>query len=281
MYKMKIDSHQHYWHYNTADYGWMGEEMAAIRRDFMPADLLPELKSIGFDGSIAVQARQSAEETRWLLELADAHPHILGVVGWIDLCAADVRQQLSDFAAHPRAVGVRHVIHDEPDVDFMLQPEFVRGVRQLEEFQLAYDLLLFPQHLPNALKLVQSCSSQQTFVLDHIGKPLIKDRVLSPWREDIRRLARNQNVYCKLSGMVTEANWQQWAPSDLQPYLEVVLDEFGPERIMIGSDWPVCLVAGSYQKVMQVVQDFIAQLSPDEQSAVLGGNAARAYGILV
>lgn len=280
MYKLKIDSHQHYWHYNTADYGWMGEEMAAIRRDFLPADLLPELKSNGFDGSIAVQARQSAEETRWLLELADQYPHILGVVGWIDLRAEDVRRRLSDFATHPRAVGVRHVIHDEPDVDFMLQPEFVRGVRQLEEFQLAYDLLLFPQHLPNALKLVQSCSSQQTFVLDHICKPLIKDRTLSPWREDIRRLASHPNVYCKLSGMVTEADWQQWAPSDLQPYLEVVLEAFGPDRLMIGSDWPVCLVAGSYQKVMQVVQDFIAQLSPDEQSAVLGGNAARAYGIL-
>lgn len=277
MYKMKIDSHQHYWHYNTADYGWMGEEMAAIRRDFLPADLLPELKSIAFDGSIAVQARQSAEETRWLLELADQYPHILGVVGWIDLRASDVRSQLSDFAAHPRAVGVRHVIHDEPDVDFMLQTEFVQGVRQLEEFQLAYDLLLFPEHLPNALKLVQACSSQQTFVLDHISKPLIKDRVLSPWREDIRRLAAFPNVYCKLSGMVTEANWQQWTQFDLQPYLEVVLDEFGPDRLMIGSDWPVCLVAGSYQKVMQVVQDFIARLSPDEQSAILGGNAARAY----
>lgn len=281
MYKMKIDSHQHYWNYNTTDYGWMGEEMAAIRRDFLPADLLPELKSIAFDGSIAVQARQSAEETRWLLELADQYPHILGVVGWIDLRAEDVRQQLSDFAAHPRAVGVRHVIHDEPDVDFMLQPAFVKGVQQLEEFQLAYDLLLFQKHLPNALKLVQSCSSQQVFVLDHIGKPVFNGVAYLKWREGIRQLALNQNVYCKLSGMVTEVDWQHWEASDFEVYLQLLLDKFGPDRLMIGSDWPVCLVAGSYPEVMQVVQDFIAQLSPDEQSAILGGNAARAYGIKV
>lgn len=281
MYKMKIDSHQHYWHYNSTDYGWMGEEMGAIRRDFLPADFLPELKSIAFDGSIAVQARQSAEETRWLLELADQYPHILGVVGWVDLRAEDVRQQLSDFAAHPRAVGVRHVIHDEPDVDFMLQPAFVRGVQQLVDFGLAYDLLLFQKHLPNALKLVQSCSSQQIFVLDHIGKPVFNGVAYLKWREGIRQLALNQNVYCKLSGMVTEVDWQHWEASDFEVYLQLLLDKFGADRLMIGSDWPVCLVAGSYSKVMQVVQDFIAQLSPDEQSAILGGNAARAYGIKV
>jgi L-fuconolactonase len=276
---MKIDSHQHYWHFNTADYGWMGENMSVIKRDFLPTDLLPELKSIDFDGSVAVQARQSLEETNWLLQLADEHPHIKGVVGWLDLQSEQAEEQIAAFAKHHKAVGVRHVIHDEEDLDFMLRPAFIRGVQLLEKYDLAYDILIFPTHLTNTIEFVKQFSDKQTFVIDHIAKPLIKDGIVSPWKEDIVALAKFPNVYCKLSGMVTEADWNTWKPENIRPYLDVIMDAFGPERILIGSDWPVCLVAGKYSEVMQVVIDYISTFTEKEQALMLGENAAKAYGI--
>jgi L-fuconolactonase len=276
---MKIDSHQHYWHFNTADYGWMGENMSVIKRDFLPADLLPELKSIDFDGSVAVQARQSLQETEWLLQLSDAYPHIKGVVGWLDLQSERAEEQIAAFARHPKAVGVRHVIHDEEDIDFMLRPAFIRGVQLLEKYDLAYDILIFPTHLPNTIEFVKQFSDKQTFVVDHIAKPLIKDGIVSPWKEDIAALAKFPNVYCKVSGMVTEADWNTWIPENIRPYLDVVMEAFGPERILIGSDWPVCLVAGKYSEVMQVVINYISTFTEKEQALMLGGNAVKAYGI--
>lgn len=276
---MKIDSHQHYWHFNTADYGWMGEDMSVIKRDFLPADLLPELKSIDFDGSVAVQARQSLEETNWLLQLADEHPHIKGVVGWLDLQSEQAEEQIAAFAKHPKAVGVRHVIHDEEDIDFMLRPAFIRGVQLLEKYDMAYDILIFPKHLTNTIEFVKQFSEKQTFVVDHIAKPLIKDGIVSPWKEDIAALAKFPNVYCKVSGMVTEADWNTWTPENIRPYLDVVMEAFGPERILIGSDWPVCLVAGKYSEVMQVVIDYISTFTEKEQALMLGENAAKAYKI--
>jgi L-fuconolactonase len=276
---MKIDSHQHYWHFNTADYGWMGENMSVIKRDFLPTDLLPELKSIDFDGSVAVQARQSLEETNWLLQLADEHPHIKGVVGWLDLQSEQAEEQIATFAKHPKAVGVRHVIHDEEDLDFMLRPAFIRGVQLLEKYNLAYDILIFPTHLTNTIQFVKQFSDKQTFVIDHIAKPLIKDAIVSPWKEDIAALGKLPNVYCKLSGMVTEADWNTWKPENIRPYLDVIMEAFGPERILIGSDWPVCLVAGKYSEVMQVVIDYISTFTEKEQALMLGENAAKAYGI--
>ena len=276
---MKIDSHQHYWHFNTADYGWMGDNMSVIKRDFLPADLLPELKSIDFDGSVAVQARQSLEETNWLLQLADEHPHIKGVVGWVDLQSEQAEAQIAAFAKHPKAVGVRHVIHDEEDIDFMLRPAFIRGVQLLEKYNLAYDILIFPKHLPNTIEFVKQFSEQQIFVVDHIAKPLIKDGIVSPWREEIAALAQFPTVYCKVSGMVTEADWNTWTPENIRPYLDVVMEAFGPERILIGSDWPVCLVAGKYSEVMQVVIDHISIFTEKEQALILGENAAKAYRI--
>jgi len=274
---MKIDSHQHYWHFNTNDYGWMGDDMAIIKRDFLPGDLLPELNVIGFDGSVAVQARQSLEETNWLLQLADENPHIKGVVGWVDLQSDGAEEQLKAFAAHPKAVGVRHVIHDEEDVDFMLRPAFLRGVHLLDKYQLTYDILIFEKHLPNTLKFVSEFPEEQIFVVDHIAKPLIKAGVVSPWDENIKALAGYKNVYCKVSGMVTEADWNLWKPEDIRPYLDVVFEAFGPERIMIGSDWPVCLVAGKYKEVMNVVLDYIADFPADKKAMLLGGNAVKAY----
>ena len=274
---MKIDSHQHFWHFNTQDYGWMGDTMSVVKRDFLPQHLLPELKSIGFDGSIAVQARQSLEETNWLLQLADTYPEIKGVVGWVDLQSEKADEQLAAFASHPKAVGVRHVIHDEEDENFMLRPEFIRGVKLLSKYQLTYDLLIFPKHLHTTIKFVTQFSDKQIFVIDHIAKPLIRDRQLSPWKEYIGIMATFPSVYCKVSGMVTEADWDGWQPEDIKPYLDVVFEAFGTERILIGSDWPVCLVAGNYSKVMSVVLDYISNFSASEKAMIMGGNALKAY----
>ena len=275
---MRIDSHQHFWHYSPIEHAWMSDEMGLLKRDFLPEDLAPLLKSIGLDGCIAVQARQTLEETRWLLELAEKHAFIKGVVGWVDLCSSDVQRQLEIFAAHPKFVGVRHIVQDEPDDEFVLRPEFMNGISQLNQFDLTYDLLLYPKHLRAAAQLVQKFP-EQPFVLDHMGKPRIAEGILSPWREDLRELAGSQNVFCKLSGMVTEAKWNRWKPAEFTRYFDSVVEAFTPERLMVGSDWPVCLLSGDYRSTMQIVIDYIGQFSPGEQSGMLGGNCARFYEI--
>ncbi len=275
---MRIDSHQHFWHYDRTQHVWMTEEMALLRRDFLPDDLRPLLEAAAFDGSIAVQARQNLEETQWLLQLAENHPFIKGVVGWVDLCSSDLKVQLERFAKDGKLVGVRHVLHDEPDDHFMLRPEFLQGIAQLKQFGVTYDLLLFPKHLRIASQLVQAFP-HQSFVLDHIAKPRIAEHVLSPWREDLRALARSANVSCKLSGMVTEASWNGWKPDDFREYLDVVFEVFSPERLMVGSDWPVCTLSGDYGSTVQVVMDYVQQFSRPVQSGVLGENCARIYGI--
>ncbi|MBZ5495659.1 MAG: amidohydrolase family protein [Acidobacteriia bacterium] len=275
---MRLDAHQHFWRYNQEEYPWIGRGMELLRRDFLPADFLPLLQSIGFDGSIAVQARQSVQETAWLLELADQYAFIRGVVGWLDLCGPELKQQLERFAEHGKFCGVRHVIHDEPDDLFMLREDFSRGIGLLAEFNLAYDLLLFPRHLRPAADLVAR-HSRQRFVLDHIAKPHVKDGVMEPWVEDIRRLAHFSNVACKISGMVTEADWHNWKPDDFTPYLDVVFEAFGADRIMIGSDWPVCTVSAPFHRVMSMAMDYVRRLSDHEQKRVLGKNALTFYRI--
>ena len=274
---MKLDSHQHFWKYDATQYGWMKPEWP-IRRDLLPGDLEPLLARCGLDGAIAVQARQTLEESRWLLELADAHPLIQGVVGWVDLRSERVEEQLARFAAHPRFVGVRHVVQDEPDDDFLLRPEFVRGIRALRQFQLRYDLLIFPKQLPAAIELVRRFP-EQPFVLDHLAKPFIRDGVLSPWREQIHTLATAPNVCCKISGMVTEAHWQHWRAADFRPYLDVVFAAFGPERLLFGSDWPVSLLAATYEQSFGLVNDYLAQFPTATRDQILGGNAAKFYGL--
>jgi L-fuconolactonase len=275
---MRIDSHQHFWQYSPAEHTWMTDAMAALKRDFMPADLLPLLGETSFAGCIAVQARQSLEETRWLLKLADEYPFIRGVVGWVDLCSPQLPEQLEEFARNPLLVGVRHVVQDEPDDEFMLRPEFRSGITQLQAFGLTYDLLLFPKHLPVAARLVEKFP-EQPFVLDHIAKPSIADGSLSPWREDLQALARFRNVSCKLSGMVTETKWGQWQAPDFHSYLDVVFEAFGPNRLMIGSDWPVCTLSGIYASTMQIVMEYVRQFPKEAQDAILGENCARFYGI--
>jgi L-fuconolactonase len=277
---MRIDAHQHFWRYNADEYDWIDDSMSALRRDFLPDDLKPELDGAGFRGSVAVQARQSLDETHWLLELATSSPLILGVVGWVDLCSRDVCSQLQALAKNLKLVGVRHVVQGEPDDRFMLRPDFLRGISALEEFDLAYDILIYPKHLRVAVEFVQRFPRQR-FVLDHLAKPPIKNRSIHPWEAGMRELARFPNVFCKLSGMVTEADWQSWKPEHMKPYLDIALDCFGPHRLMIGSDWPVCTVAASYAQTMNVVLDYFEKYPADVQDAVLGGTAQRFWKLKV
>jgi L-fuconolactonase len=256
----------------------MSDEMAQLRRDFLPEDLRLLLANLGFDGCIAVQASQTLKETSWLLELAQEHEFIKGVVGWVNLLSADLPRQLERFASHPKLVGVRHIVQDEPDDEFMLRAGFMSGISQLRQFDLSYDLLLFPKHLRAAAQLVQKFPDQP-FVLDHIAKPGIAEGRISPWREDLQELARSQNVFCKLSGMVTEAVWSHWNRDQFRPYLDTVVEAFSPERLMIGSDWPVCTLSADYASTMQIVIDYVHQFPPALRSGMLGGNCARFYGI--
>ena len=271
---MRVDAHQHFWKYNPAEYEWIDNSMVAIRRDFLPEDLEPQLERSEFQGSIAVQARQTLEETRWLLELADRSSKTLGVVGWVDLRSPDVRSQLSEFTRNPKLVGIRHIVQSEPDDRFLLSSGFLQGIAVLEEFDLAYDILIYTKHLPVAAEFVERFQRQR-FVLDHLAKPAIKSREIETWAAGIRRLAAFPNVFCKLSGLVTEADWQRWKLEDIRPYLDIAFEAFGASRLMIGSDWPVCLVAGSYGRTMDVVKKYLQGHPAETRDAVLGGNAHR------
>ncbi len=273
---MRIDAHHHFWRYNSEEYGWMSDEMAILRRDFLPQDLHAEIGRAGIDGAVSVQARQRVAETEWLLQLAEEHPFILGVVGWIPLSAPDAAEIAGRLALRRKLRAVRHVLHDEPDEFYMLRDDFNRGVAALGPAGLAYDILIFERHLPQTIQFVKR-HPNQLFVLDHIAKPRIRDGVLSPWKEKIAALAEHENVFCKISGMVTEANWSGWTEEQLRPYLDTVLEAFGPSRLMFGSDWPVCLVACDYLRWHQAAARSIERLSPDEQAQILGGTAARAY----
>lgn len=272
---MRLDSHQHFWNYSAEQYAWI-QPMWPIRRTFLPGDLAPLLSQTELDGCIAVQARQTLEESRWLLELADQSPIVKGVVGWVDLRSDKVEEQLAQFASHPKFVGVRHVVQDEPDDDFMVRPDFLRGISKLKQFKLYYDILIYPKQLPAAIKLVQQFP-EQPFVLDHIAKPHIKDSTLSPWREQIQELAKAPNLLCKVSGMVTEAKWQGWRYDHFVPYLDAVSEAFGVDRLMYGSDWPVCLLAGSYPQVYSLTRRYFASQSEVAKAKIFGGNAARFY----
>src|SRR5437879_10517285 len=266
---MHIDAHQHFWIYDPREDGWIDDSMAALRRDFLPADLNPELERGGFQGCVAVQARQTLEETRWLLELAEQAPFIVGVVGWVGLRSPRLPFELEAFAGKSKLVGVRHIVQSEPDERFLLQPDFLRGIALLEEFDLAYDILIYARHLPVAAEFVARFPRQR-FVLDHMAKPPIKGGAPDAWARGIQGLAAFPNVYCKVSGLVTEADWQAWKPEDIRPYLDVAFECFGPSRLMAGSDWPVCTVAAPYARVMNLVKDYLGKDSADENEADVG-----------
>ncbi|HEX2475289.1 MAG TPA: amidohydrolase family protein [Lacipirellulaceae bacterium] len=273
---MRIDSHHHFWRYTPTEYDWIGESMIEIRRDFLPADLKRELDRVGLDGAVSVQAGQTLEETNWLLDLADKNEFLKGVVGWVPLADANVSEILDGLADRRKLKGVRHIVQAEPNERFILRDDFNAGVQMLAEYGLAYDILIYERHLPQTIEFVDR-HPNQVFVLDHLAKPRAQENLVEPWRSNIRRLAQRAHVYCKISGIVTEADWNGWTEAQLSVYLETVLDAFTPRRVMFGSDWPVCLVASSYEKWYEVVSRFCDKLSLDEQVRIFGGTATEAY----
>ena len=275
---MRIDAHQHFWKYDAAEYTWIDDSMAALKRDFLPDESAREMARVGFDACVAVQARQTLDETRWLLGLAAEHPSIAGVVGWVDLQADNVRDQLAALAGHQRLVGIRHIAQSEPDDRFLLRPQVVRGIGLLADFGLAFDILIYRRQLDSAAELVGRLPSQR-FVLDHLAKPDLRSGEIDEWERDIRRLAAQPNVFAKLSGLVTEASWARWTSDQIRPYLDVAFDAFGWNRLMIGSDWPVCTVSADYARTMNVVIDYVAARPDHERDAVLGGNARRFWNL--
>ena len=272
---MRLDAHQHFWSYDAAQYPWIPLG-SPLHRSWLPDDLAVLQKPLGFDGSIAVQARQVVEESDWLLGLADQHETVKGVVGWVDLRADRVEVDLERLAKHPKFVGVRHVVQEEPDDDFMLGREFQRGISKLAAYGLTYDLLIYPKQLAAALRLAENFPAQP-FVLDHIAKPPIKAGTREPWATQLRQLAKLPNVHCKVSGMLTEADHQAWHAEQFRPYLDTVFEAFGPARLMYGSDWPVCLFAGSYEQAYRLVDDYARGVTAAERAGLFGGNAAAFY----
>jgi L-fuconolactonase len=275
---MNIDAHNHFWKYDLQRHGWIDEAMEVIRKDFLPDEFSEILQVNGFDGSVAIQADQSEAETHFLLELAKQHPNILGVVGWVDLRAKDVEGRLRYFSEFDKLVGFRHIVQDEPDPAFMLDPDFQKGLSLLKNHDFTYDVLIFPTQMESAYKTI-SMHPDQKFVIDHLAKPDIKNGILEPWSSWIRKIAAYDNVTCKLSGLVTEAVWQSWNHEDFYPYLDVVMEAFGTSRVMFGSDWPVCLLSGDYQEVFGIVSSYLKEFSKDEKEQIFGLNAASFYGI--
>jgi len=275
---MRVDAHQHFWQFDPVRDSWITDDMRVIQKDFMPSDLEPVLNEIGFDGCVAVQADQTEEQTNFLVRLAEQNPFIKGVVGWVDLQAENITERLEHFSQYKIIKGFRHVLQGEPQRDLMLSPAFVRGTKALKEFDFTYDILIFPDQLIYSKNLAAQFPEQK-FVIDHLAKPSIKKKEIKEWTLDIESIAKLPNVYCKLSGMVTEADWKAWRKDDFRPYMDVIVENFGVDRILFGSDWPVCLVAASYKEVVNIVQDYFSSFSADEQAKVFGGNAVSFYNL--
>ncbi|MEZ5355853.1 MAG: amidohydrolase family protein [Bryobacteraceae bacterium] len=273
---MKIDTHHHFWKYNAAEYGWIGDDMKNLRRDFLAKDLRQALASAGVDAAISVQARETVEETRWLLEIAAAEPKILGVVGWVELAGPRVEAELDRFVPDKKFKGVRHVLQAEPANELMDDSKFNDGISKLASRNLVYDILIFERHLKQAIAFVDR-HPKQVFVLDHVAKPLISAHVLEPWRRQMHELAKRPNVYCKISGMITEADWLHWSPADLAPYIATAIDAFTPRRLMFGSDWPVMLAAGNYRLWHDTVTRAVEALTEEERDRFWSGTAKEAY----
>lgn len=274
---MRIDAHQHFWIFDPIRDNWIDESMAIIKKDFLPEDLQPVLKNNKIDGCIAVQADQSEDETLFLLKLADKNPFIKGVVGWIDLCSPTIESRLQYFSKFEKLCGVRHIVQAEPK-GFLLNENFQNGIQLLEKFNLTYDILVSHNQLQELIYFVEKFPNQK-FVLDHIGKPSIKTKEIEDWKLKIQKLATFPNVYCKASGLVTETDFNKWNYSDFIPYLEVVFNSFGVDRILFGSDWPVCLVAGNYENVLAIIERYISEFSEDEKKLIMGKNALNFYNI--
>ena len=275
---MIIDTHHHLWNYNPVEFDWIDDEMAAIRKSFLPADLQATLPNTGVEGVVTVQARQSLEETNWLLKLASENDFIKGVVGWVPLADESIQQILEEYKSSPWLKGVRHVVQGEPDPEFILGKDFNKGISLLKNYNLTYDILIFEHQLANTIRFVDQHPEQQ-FVVDHIAKPKIKKNELEPWAKNVKELAKRENVSCKISGMVTEADYKLWTEEQLNPYFETILEAFGPSRLLFGSDWPVCLVATNYSNWLELVKKTISNFSKEEQDFILYKNAQRIYNI--
>jgi len=275
---MKLDSHQHFWKYSPQQHNWIDDSMVSLKRDFLPNDLEPHLVKNKIEACVVVQADQSEKETEFLLELATQYEFIKGVVGWVDLRAKNVEERLQFYSQNQYFKGVRHIVQSEKQ-DFLLDPAFQNGIGKLGNLNLTYDLLIYSHQIEAAIKLVSQFPNQK-FVLDHLAKPNIKNGKIDPWKNQIQRLAQFSNVSCKISGMVTEADHSQWKPSDFIPYLDIVFDAFGENRILFGSDWPVCLLAASYQEVYQLITDYTANFSLEQRDKLFGANAERFYNII-
>ena len=278
--QMVIDAHQHFWQLDKPfNYEWLKSDVhRPICKSYLPADLLPHLKNCGIEKSVFVQTQHDVEENRWVLGLAKENDFIAGVVGWVDLASADCEKQIEEFSDHPKFVGVRHVVQDEPDDDFIIQPSVVNGLKLLQKHGVPYDLLFFTKHLRHAVILGEMLP-ELPMVIDHLSKPQIKDGRIDDWRNDIKAAAKFPNIYCKLSGMVTEAAWAEWTPADLKPYVETALEAFGPERCMYGSDWPVCELAATYEQVFHSLKEIVGGLSAGELAMVFGETAEKFYGL--
>jgi len=272
-----IDTHQHFWKYDPVVYDWITEEMSAIRKDFLPIDLAEVLKAEKIETCISVQANQTEAETEWLVKMADENDFIAGVVGWVDLRSNLIEEWLQYFKQYKKLKGFRHVLQGE-EPSFMLQESFLHGISKLNEYGYTYDILIFPHHLEAALQLVKKFPDQR-FIIDHIAKPSIKDGKIDEWKADMKTISKQQNVYCKLSGMVTEADWKNWSKENLTPYIDTVVNCFGTDRIMFGSDWPVCLVASSYEKWLNVIKEYFASYTMEEQEKIFSKNAIRFYNL--
>jgi len=276
---MTIDAHQHFWRYDPARDAWITDAMSLLKRDFLPEQLEPELAANGMDATVVVQVDQSEEETLFLLDLAERSERIAGVVGWVDLRAPGIEERLRFYSQYKKLRGFRHIAQSEPD-GYLVGPDFTRGISLLREFGFVYDILIYPRQLPAAIDLVARFPDQR-FVVDHLAKPLIKDGIREPWESYIRTIAQNANVFCKVSGLVTEADWQRWTPEDIRPYLDVAFEALGPERLMFGSDWPVCLLAANYRRVKEVLESYVDQHAAQRKENIFGGNAIRFYGLKV
>jgi L-fuconolactonase len=272
----RIDSHQHFWNYDPSRQTWMTEEMEVLKKDFSPGELSILLKECQLQGSIAVQASQTESENQFLLDLAEKYSNIKGVIGWVDLQSENISERLSYYKTKEKIKGFRHVIHDEADVDFMLRPSFLKGIEALQTFGYTYDILIYYFHLPNTLKLIRSFP-HQLFIIDHIAKPKIGGKEITLWKKLLVPVAAYPNVYCKISGMVTETSWYRWKQEDFTPYLDTIVELFGTERILYGSDWPVCTLSASYYDTYSIGKDYFNSFSKDEQDNFFGKNAIRFY----
>jgi len=275
---MRIDAHQHFWKFDPVRDSWINDDMAVIQKDFLPRDLQPVLKNNDFDGSVVVQSDQSENENEFQLKNAEENDFIKGAVGWVDLQANNIEERLSYYSSFKKMKGFRHVLQGETDRSLMLKPEFMNGVSQLEKFGFTYDILIYPDQLKYVPEFVGAFMHQK-FVIDHLAKPGIRNKEISDWKREIQNIARFENVYCKISGMVTEADWTNWKQDDFVPYIDVVIEAFGPNRILYGSDWPVCLVAASYEQMLGIVQEYFSSFSETEQELFFGDNATKFYNL--